>query len=126
MTVTSVADTLRRAKALISQPGHWTQHSEARTGGGSSVMPSNPRATRWCAIGAIRRVDGPYEADATQLLAEAVLGKRKMSGSQYSLISNFNDKAGRLHKTVLAKFDLAIAAAERSGLTGSELSDERQ
>lgn len=110
---TSLSDTLRQAKALIADPKHWIKGSEAQVNkrdADSWVMPRDPTAGAWCAIGAIKKVDGPYEADALATLTHTISGY----DSDWSDIGYYNDAPHRRHKHVMAKFDKAIAAAEKA------------
>jgi hypothetical protein len=54
----SVADILRQAADLIEPEGAWTQKSYAKGRTGREVQPEGNAAVCWCAIGALRRVDG--------------------------------------------------------------------
>lgn len=112
---TSVVETLRAARALIEDPSRWIKNDLARKSKHSQfvVWPEDTEAGAWCSVGALRRVDGPFERDAMQVLANAVQGT---FGVRYDApnaeIIMFNDAARRRHKEVLAKYDQAIALAE--------------
>lgn len=115
----SVADTLRRAKALIENPNHWIQGQFAIGGAdGYSVSPNSARAKAWCAVGALRRIDGPYERKALHALAVAIQ-PNLTSLADTSVIIDLNDSGSSkyAHKIVMAKFDEAIARAEQSSDT---------
>lgn len=99
----SVADTLRAARALITPRGNWTKNEFARDAQSHRVRSTDADAVRWCSLGALERVDGSYQKEATNLLWEAIEGP----------IVTFNDAPKRKHAEVLAAFDKAIALAER-------------
>lgn len=108
---TNVAETLRAARAVIAEPEHWTKGAFARPSKSSSkeVPVTNPEAGAWCALGALRKVDGPYEWQARATLAKAITNG-KSTESEY--VWKFNDASRRRHPDILDAFDRAIALAE--------------
>lgn len=116
---TSVADTLRRARALIAEPDRWVKGvyatSDPTEPEEHEVPLDSPRAVAWCAIGAVRRVDGPYEQLALEALADAIAPDRRWSYTPTTTtIYQFNDASRRKHTGLLQKFDRAIKAAEKA------------
>lgn len=129
-TERSTVDLLRAAKERISDPERWTRGCLARDANGKPVSPEDSRATRWCAIGSVRRTaPGPF-IDAEKYLVRAtdVLGNHGLvlqgTWPKYE-IAYINDgpdpripldrhcrPAPRRHKEVLALFDRAIELAE--------------
>lgn len=107
----SVAETLRAARAKIADPDHWTKGYFARPAKRSAVEvePTDPSAGAWCALGALKAVDGPYEHAAVYLLAEAIEGR---VGAHENHVWQFNDREGTRHRDILRKFDQAIKLAE--------------
>ena len=97
----TVADVLRRAKALIDAPEKWckktNQHGDARC-----IM---------AAINAQRSatVYAP-QARAAEFIARAIEIKQG-----YGVIPDWNDAPERTHAEVMSAFDRAIALAEREG-----------
>lgn len=98
-------EVLQRARALIKKPENWTKHSYARTEDGDSVWWTNPNATCFCGLGAIRRASGNRHhliAGAESLLCESI---------ERCSFSKFNDDPKTEHKDVLLAFDTAIQLA---------------
>lgn len=100
---TSVAETLRAARAVIEDRERWTQWAIARDSDHRAVDPQAPSAVRWCMLGAIRRVDGPFEDSAIETLGSVIRDRD---------IEAFNDREERRHSAVLDAFSRAIAKAE--------------
>lgn len=90
---------LRRYKTvlgLLKSPARWTKCCLARTKGGDKCAVDDPRAAKFCLLGALSRV---YRSDdekrvATFRLMEAVPGKWS--------VSMFNDDLTTKHKHILA------------------------
>jgi hypothetical protein len=104
--MSEVAETLRAARELIADPERWTQGVFARDAEGRSVDPSDDRAVRWCAAGAIWRVATVAHGwcDAYWLARDAA------ERAHDSGLTEVNDRLG--HQAVLRVLDQAIAAAE--------------
>jgi len=51
-----LVDAFKQARELISDPERWRQCTDARDETGHPVMPWDKHATRWCFIGAVRKV----------------------------------------------------------------------
>ena len=100
--MTTTADKLREAKALIEDPERWCQNHYALDADGNSVRMLGQKAVRWCAIGACVRVGLDMD-----VLYDIVLPDKPLS--------EINDDDG--HAAVMALFDRAIelAASEESG-----------
>lgn len=96
----SVREVLVAARALIDTPEKWTKGSMGRTASGACVVASHRDACRWCAIGAVIRVDGSVGYRAWDALDAA-------SGSAAPM---FNDAPSTTHADVMNLFDRAIAA----------------
>jgi hypothetical protein len=112
-----VAATLRAARALIADPKHWTKGVLAKPSkhAGYACSPTDERAGAWCAIGALARVDGPYEVEALITLATAGFPDGDTISSAMrarDYIVEFNDDDGRRHRDIMRLFDRAIARAE--------------
>lgn len=93
----TTADKLRAAKALIEDPAHWCQGHYALNADGADISAGDPRAVKWCAIGACNHL-GMTDKTTDYLY--------RSSGSPVTLI---NDLEG--HAAVLALFDRAIELA---------------
>lgn len=125
ITKAQVRKVLKASKEVISDPDRWYQgdfedHSQ----------------TRFCAAGAIKKIDGPAEHDALVVLAKTILKryprikylktiKRNLGTFFYKdrgintveqiaekepvlLISIYNDSPVRKHEQIMAAFDEAI------------------
>lgn len=110
MTITkslgNVVEVLEAARNLISDPEHWTIEVCARDKDYQACGSKDPRATEWCAIGAIVRyaVDPIIKLIARKFL-EDIVGD----------IGSYNDS--HTHAEVIAVFDAAITAAKRRNLS---------
>ena len=96
---------LKKARALIAQPGKWTRHAYAKNKLGSEVDPLDKTACKFCGLGAVRKVTktkSDYDNacfDAIHTLNLAVNGE----------FFRFNDVAND-KRQVLRIFDRAIEA----------------
>lgn len=106
------------AKALISNPNNWTKSQYARTKENHSADVGDPKACKFCTIGALTKVNGekrPYDCyqkknktpvrTAYLALFDAV---RALKDPMRDSILNFNDSSS--HQQVMDLFDLAIEA----------------
>lgn len=100
----SVKETLQRALALLKGGKAWTKCQEARNASGRVVDPDDPRAVKFCMIGALSRVDGRFEDAARSKLHRAV----SAYSDQYSRVINFNDARNTTFADVRKVFQLAI------------------
>lgn len=94
---------LKAARRLIANRKRWTKGGYARTSRSLVTYSSDPRAVRWCSLGAIYKICGQMDRsgwDAASSLTKAAGG---------SLVA-FNDSAS--HRAVLACWDAAIAELE--------------
>jgi hypothetical protein len=53
MSKTLVTQIIREARSLVADPDHWTQFELATTAGGEDCDPWDPKATAFCAFGAL-------------------------------------------------------------------------
>lgn len=98
--------TLVKAKALISDPAHRTCHAYARSASGAVVSPSDDEATRWCALGALRRVSNTNElGDVDLCLVRAAQELFRITAVRV------NDE--RSHEDNMLMWDRAILLAEK-------------
>ena len=104
--MTTTADILRDARALIDSPEKWTKHYEARDADGNETWYGDDRAVCWCAFGALFKAGWyqPSLSDAVEAL-ETVVGR---------IIDEWNDAPERTNAEVLAAFDRAIDLAEQA------------
>ena len=110
MTATVQKQVLLNARMLIADPAHWTRSFLARDAAGCPVHWCDSSATAWCAMGAIYR--SAYELlgnkkEATRFGKEVA---RKVAPIWFCRsLTTLNDVRG--HAVVLARFDMALAAA---------------
>lgn len=100
----TVAETLRRAKALIDAPEKWTKGEFARNAKGRPCLPRE--AACFCTVGALVVACGPGQTSAFEKLRAHFT--RLVGGS----IGTWNDAPERTHAEVMAAFDRAIEIAE--------------
>lgn len=100
--MSTVADKLREARALIERG--WTQEEFARSKTGRTVKTNSPQAVCWCAYGALIQVDG--ESDAYPWLCKAI-------DPEGDMVTRWNDAPERTQAEVLEAFDKAIDLAEQ-------------
>ena len=104
---------LKAAHDLLAVPGTWIQCREALDKNGFSTLPDAEDATCWCALGAIRRVQGGTTPYAQVLLRLITSMPHKPKGDRLAdIVLDWNDQPGRTQDEVLALFDKAIAAEE--------------
>jgi hypothetical protein len=94
-----------KAIALIENPDAWTQGASARGIEGIPVNPHNPRACRWCTLGALGKAadDNDEWTAATRTVREAMMREEKW----FLSIGTFNDN--HTHAEVLALLRKAAA-----------------
>ena len=97
---------IEQARALIEDERHWCRSELARNKNGHSVCPTDDRAERRCALGALiaaaYRITNDYDR-ARDIALRAV---RPLYGT--ATLVHVNDLRG--HAAVLALFDEVIAA----------------
>jgi len=100
-----LSDIFDRAADVIEPDGAWIQGRAAAGADIETIEPRDPRACRWCVLGAILKVMGRKEAgfDAAVItMARHVRGK----------VHQWNDTEGRTQAEVVATLR-ALASAER-------------
>ena len=104
--MTTTADILRDARALIDSPENWTKDCEARTEDGYETWYGDGHAVCWGAFGALVKAgdNQPALTGAAEALHTVVGGR----------IDEWNDAPERTNAEVLAAFDRAIDLAEQA------------
>lgn len=97
---------LTDAKALISDPEHWTQGWEAVSNEGSYLKDArDPKACKWCTIGAIAKVmNKAFGSDIQDQLK-----KQNLDHFGVDFIWVYNDN--HTHAEVMVMFDGLIERA---------------
>ena len=106
----SAAETLRRARELLTPEGAWGQGYDALNGAGEAVSPTAHNAVCRCSYGALRAAGGDVYGDAAREVLLQAIGLEAAKGDS---VINWNDDPGRTHAEVLAAFDRAIELAQR-------------
>lgn len=99
----TTVEILRAARSKIEKEENWTQEELAVTGDGIPVMPWNPAAAAWCAVGAIQAI----KDKGVDLVRDCYQPLRDAAAPQS--ISDYNDT--HTHAEVLDLFDRAIRIA---------------
>lgn len=98
---------LIEARALIADKSHWTHEVFANTSNGIPVLPNSHRATKWCAIGALRKIVGNY---LDHSIGSPLYILENASVELYNMnVVGVNDDLG--HEETLQVYDLAIKSA---------------
>ncbi|MGI9251316.1 MAG: DUF6197 family protein [Pseudohongiellaceae bacterium] len=129
----TTADILVGARKLIADPAHWTKHYWAKDKDGKPIDIHDPKAERFCALGAIMRfnrtqnpdfisavlsadnLDLPEQSAHDELWAAALDGAPDdYDGDQDDKngLSNWNDTGARKHREVMKAFNAAIRNAK--------------
>lgn len=101
----SAKQILEAARALLSDPSHWTQRVSARDSAGLPVAFNEPRACKFCAGGAVAKVainmPGPEYEQAIAAMYAAAKHDLNAGG-----LVQVNDYMG--YEATLRMFDKAI------------------
>ena len=93
---------LTKARDRVKDPEHWCQGTYALTKDGLDANPTEDRADRFCAIGALLRAN-----DKSENYIKAELALRHAASKLFSKgPTSVNDQLG--HEAVVAMFDEAI------------------
>lgn len=107
--ITKSSELLRAAKAVISNPRHFTTGVLARDTDGHSVMPDNEKAVCFCSVGALSKVTPPTR-EAGELNDQAFIYLIKVvKPLNYIGVADYSDS--HTHAEVMAMWDAAIALA---------------
>ena len=103
--------TLRRARALLAEPGRWTQGAPARTAGGSECGALDPDAHAFCMVGALACADddrsGRYSEGAAYQHVLNIIGDYH-EPDEFDSVEMWNDDPCTSQDAVLALLDEAI------------------
>jgi hypothetical protein len=103
-----------RARGLIEDPRGWAQYAIARTGNNRHCEPTDAKAVRFCAYGAILRAayDIAGDQDRAQRLADQaamlITGRDNPYAAFEELIAINDGHRASARKAVLELFDAAI------------------
>jgi hypothetical protein len=102
--------TLTAALALLEEKG-WTRGADARNRYGKATHPLSPRATCYCAQGALLCASPPGSGDKALLVVERLVAHR-YDGAP---LTYFNDASGQKKENVLAIFHEALELFKKEG-----------
>ena len=108
--MSTILETLRAARELLSDPAHWTKGVEARTASGIPVDPANANACCWCTAGAIFQVS-PAGDSIVRLHVFGALAAQAGRG-----VADYNDLPETTHAGILSWFDKTIEAVSAKEL----------
>ena len=121
----SVVELLREAVSVVASPGAWTQLTLARTATGEAAGFSDPTATQFCMVGALRRsifnlnVSDEVLLHAYKIVHEEIrvansdtMTPNPRNATHESAIMGYNDTPKRKQREVVDVFDNAIFEAE--------------
>jgi hypothetical protein len=106
----TTAELLRQARALIEDKRRWTYGVYARDRYSRHVWPDSEHAVRWCALGALRRVERAWSLPFNACIR--ALDKACLELYADCSVEDVNDKLG--HDAVLAMYNHAIELSEES------------
>lgn len=118
-----VLDVLVQARGLVSDPARWCRHFLALSEDTHKyVRPSDPKACRWCASGAIARAAGHSVGTTLALRAERQItlaaDRLDIAEPGRRSVPTLNDTQD--HATVIRLFDEAISALRPCPEKGKE------
>ena len=102
---------LMDAQKLIRKPENWTKGTFARSASNRQVLPTSPRAQKFCSWGAIVRAAG----DGREFLADDALFLLEKEMGTYNA-SLFNDAPSTTHPMIMRLFNKAIRRAKEQGI----------
>ena len=110
----NAVEILKAARELIAKPENWTQDYAARDENGCQTYPEGEQACKWCALGAIWRIDRLNNHASFDHVskeghkAEDALACHGLKETHYHSVAALNDSSD--HDTVLRMYDRALAA----------------
>lgn len=108
-----VAKVLESAADLLEKPGAWIQGDFARDANGDGLaMGYDPKATCWCAVGALEKALGP---SAEKDIAHYWEALEIALPDGFSSVPDWNDTKGRTQAEIVATL------REAAGLARSEI-----
>lgn len=112
-----VQQVTERARELVADPRSWTQFAIARTGNNRHCEPTDAKAARYCAYGAILRAahDVAGTEDQAQRLADQaamlIMGRDSPYTAFEELIAINDGQRSCARRAVLDLFDRALVKA---------------
>lgn len=112
------------SRDLIADPEHWTTGHYATTDDYQPTDPTNPDASRWCAIGSLERISADHGTErSTNQRAMDILHHVAWAMGD-GTPADINDRGN--HALVMDMFARAIAIADTDRPTSSRPSDPVQ
>lgn len=113
LNLSRASEVLEAARKIIRNEKRWVSHDLAVDAAGVTCPTTSKQAQAFCALGAVRRINGPQQRAATAYLRQAanVVSGATESRPTNDTIFHVNDTLG--HPETLKMFQLAIKAARR-------------
>lgn len=102
---------LKASRELIADKKHWVKGEYVE-----EVTINGLPSARYCAVGAMREIDGPAEEAAMKELAKTILAEDPEMGEirwPEDTIINYNDRLSTTHAALLDMFDRTIERLSR-------------
>ena len=112
MNTETQIDTLKEARALISNPDSWVQAWAATNGYGVECDPRSDSAVCWCLDGAVESVTGSLEVSYFDSVTETLTAAAQHNG--YSDHVAFNDEPETTHADVMLFLDDVVKDLEQA------------
>ncbi len=107
--IDSTLPVLTRARELIGDEQHWCRRTYARGWRGLPVPVQSSAAHRFCAVGALLRA-------GRELGLSVEDARNALEWQTIRPIQDWNDDPARTHHEVMAAFDAAVTALEKSAV----------
>jgi len=104
-------ENLTKARKLIKDENNWTTGYLALDIDGNEVSPRSKKAVAFCALGAVRHIDGPGEKKAIKFLIEVANGRTGQNYKDSTSIFEVNDEGE--HADTIDMFTQAIRLAKK-------------
>ncbi len=107
----TVLSVLMAARKLLSERKRWTKDADAKNAKKEEVDACSAEAVCWCARGAVLKCAGRAWMKKNSALSKL---REIIEDNRSCAVTNYNDEAGRTHKSILSWFDRAIERAKAS------------
>ena len=111
-TDTQIKEVLSRALSIITNPDNWTKEAYARNENDEMVLPENPKAVKYCLLGAIRKsAEELYPTEYSLITTNAEVEITKVLTKHMhnpTSVGCFNDHEETTHEDVIYVIQTAI------------------
>lgn len=112
VSVKKAVKDLKAARDILEQPNAWTRDAFARKGNNDETEVDNPKACKFCTIGAIAKASGCDVWSAEHTEAAKYMSKAMSYEGVDAYVPDVNDFPTTKQGHVLMAFDFAILMAE--------------